>query len=281
MARSGSWILPLIAIIGIVGGVVAALSWSQPKAKLYTAVCVVGDVRARQMAYVSPGLSQRYLDARSMRYGIGTAAIGTWDSLGDAIAIGGRLWLRSTNAQSPRFFDIVTNPFFLTNNFTYVAATAPAPAQRTFGAIPFTQLWRELAADYNSGVLVAGYVQFKRLDTIALTRPPFKALPVTTHPQVYYTRPMETTENVWAYIVGVSGDGTRVERDRLLSRVLPEARTNVRGYAHVLVLRGTPSDNSVPTVEDVVSLGRVVDSSEVIQATLALHRLNRVRDCGN
>lgn len=264
-------------------GVSAAL-WLRPNLAQNTVpgLCVAGDIRARQMAYVAPGLSQRYLDARTMRYGIGTGAIGTWDSLGDALAVGGRLWLRSTNPQSPRFYDVVANPFFLTNSFTYVAAGAQPRETRALNPTTFAEAWRQLAERYADGVFVAGYVRFTQLQTIALSRPPLRALPVATHSQMYYTRPMETAENVWTYVVGVSGNSRRAEARRMLARVLPtepNAAPSPVGYGHALVLQHAPRGDAMPVAEDVVNLGRIVGTSTIAEGKLDVYLLDRLRDC--
>lgn len=240
-------------------------------------VCVAGDVRARELAYVAPDLRAHYFDARTMALGLGTAAVGSWESLGDAIAVGGRLWLRSTNEQSPRFYQLVSNPYFLSNHFTYIApgyAPARAVDLRTH---TLTAAWEKVLAGSDSGVMVGGYLRFASLHTIAIARAPLRAMPVTAHVPRYYVRPMETRHNVWAYVVGIGAapDAGPALLARALNRDDAEP-----GIVHVLILNAEPGDKTAPPAPAMVtSLGRALAHSIVEQGRLQIYSLQSLRDC--
>ena len=259
----------------IVAAVAVASGFRAPAGD--SGVCVAGDVRARELAYVAPDLRAHYFDARTMALGLGTAAVASWDSLGDAVAVGGRLWLRSTNEQSPRFYQLVSNPYFLSNHFTYIAPGGAPVRAVDLRTHTLTAAWERVLTGSDSGVMVGGYVRFASLHTIAIARAPLRAIPVTAHAPRYYVRPMETRHDVWAYVVGIGAgpDAGPAILGRALNRNDAEP-----GIVHALILSAEPADKTAPpTPATVVSLGRALAHSIVEHGRLQVYSLRTLRDC--
>lgn len=235
-----------------------------------TATCIVGDAQARRAAYVPHALAARDHDARAMAIGLGSAAIGTWDNLGDALAVGGRLWLRNTLRTSPRYYTPTHNRFFRSHYFLYAPAGAKPSAQMHLHAGDLAAL--ASARESRKGALFAGYARFATLATVAIAHAPMRGYAVAAHVPRYYTEPLERHEDVWAFVVGVAAP------DAALHARVAVAAGAVS--AHALVLRAPPDLHAEPRREDVVSLGRVVlPQSRVTQATLVLYSLRDLRAC--
>ena len=242
-----------------------------PPAPLAPATCLLGDAQARRAAYVPYDLAQRDYDARTIGVGFGSAAIGAWGSLGDALAVGGKLWLRSTLRDSPRYYAAIQNRYFRTHYFLYAPAGTRATARVNLTAGDLLQI--RTAHTDRAGALFAGYVRFAQLDTIAIAQPPLRAYAVATHVPRYYTEPLDRHRDVWAYVVGVLAH-TPTLQARL-------AADSAELFAHALILREAPADVAVaPAIKDVVSLGRVVHaSSRVANGAVEIFSLQNLRDC--
>lgn len=258
-----------VLLFVLAAAVVAASVAFAPMGFRAPSVCVVGEADARAQAYVPAQLAHAYFDAQRVRIGLGTAAVGTWATLGDALAVGERLWLRSTEAASPRFYSVVNNRYFQTNHFVFVPHDTQPVATHALTPTTLAELWPTLAQRYQGNTMLGGYVRFSALHTIAIARPPTRAVPVAGHAQKYYTQPMENFADIWTYLVAVSAPGAKA--------LLPSSDS---GMAHVLVLREAPHDLSqAPQPQEVRSLGRVVAHSRIEAGTLAVYSVGGGAHC--
>jgi hypothetical protein len=210
--------------------------------------CIVGDMRWRYDAQVPPQIADVYLDAQRLGIGFGAAAVGGWDGLGDALAVGGRVFVRHTNRAAPRYYGLAVNRYFQSNAFVYVPVRrAPDVSYRIDANTRMDQLLENLARAYPQGVMAAGVLRFAPLRTIAMSAPAVAGEPVTQRAVRYYRRPMEDVKKSWAYVVLAAA---RADDERLAA-VLPPAvvRTIPAGHALALRLRAAPADSAAALAE--------------------------------
>jgi hypothetical protein len=229
-----------------------------------------------------------YFDARKMRCGIGTGAVGGWESLGEAAVIGDRVWLRTTHKASPRYYRLVNNRYFQTSAFVYVPmGVSPARELRLTKEVALQKVWQQLAADYPNGVMVSGYVKMKQLNLIAIAEAPIASLVINKNVPYYYTRPMESFRDTWAFVVGISinkfprFDGAQ---RRLYERIAPLVNNGVhpewRGYAHALRLKTSPEKTGFTQVtNDSATIGQLIDTSLIEEGVLQLFPIRRIEAC--
>ena len=249
--------------------------------------CVVGDIRAREQATVPDALRDSLLDARRVRVGFGTAAIGGWDSLGDALATAGELWLRPTDRNSADYYGLTSSRFFRASAFIFVPREhTPRTRLRLAKGATVGEIWRNLAGRYPSGVIAAGYARAQVLNGIAIAAPAIHAMPISKYAPQYYTMPMESALDSWIYVVAVAVDPQRPALSiggPLLSRVIPSQmrQTHARyGYAHFLRLKNEPSTTLLPPKgANVASVGQLLDSTTVSDGELELYPLTRLSGC--
>jgi hypothetical protein len=236
--------------------------------------CVVGDMAARLAGEVPESLREVYLDARRIKVGLGAAAVGGWESLGDALVAEGRVWLRTTHPGSPRYYRTVSNPYFQSNAFVHVpAARANAGTFRVPPGTSMRRLWEELASRYPRGVIAAGGLEFAELHTIAIAVPAIDGHAVLMNAARYYTRPMESRRAVKAYVVMMAARAGTSWFDAFRLRMLPPAgETGLAALAHALPLGGAPA----PGAE---AVGQIVASSLIDGGELALYPITRVGEC--
>lgn len=250
-------------------------------------LCVLGDAEARSQAVVPPELAMHAVDAARLGPGVGTAAIGNWETLGEALAVGGEAYVRSSDYGAPDYYRLLHGPRFLTSTFAYVPpGQAPRARLPVTAGQDFRALWRQLAADYPDGVLVAGYVRFRSLRTFAISRPAIRGLPVLANSTLYYTEPMESLADVWVYLVGLAarGNGPLVREDAPLFRRLLAQRADgaLDSFAHALVLAEPPADpRQPPSPAQAVNVGRVMADSILEQGELALYPAYRLAACSD
>ncbi len=279
--------MPLRKEIGIlfaIGGVAVVIFgplWWRPASP-----CVAGDLAARTQAKVPEAMKDVYLDAKKMQFGMGSAAIGGWEGLGDAVATGGTVWVRTTNARSPNYYTAVHNRYFQSNGFVYVAPDlANASSWQPRQATTLTQLWEVLAKKYPAGVMLAGYVRLAPLRLIAIAQPAVNGNPVLKNAAHYYTRPMGTAPQAWAYVVGVAAANTattRPDRDWLtpLLTAHAEADSAGTGMLYALWLNSAPADlHSPPGSENVNNVGQLVADSKIVEGELKLYPMTRAGHC--
>jgi hypothetical protein len=246
-------------------------------------VCVVGDVRARLAARVPDPLRTVWLDAEQIGAGLGSAAIGGWEGLGDALVVSGQAYVASTRNDTPVYQNLVHDRRFQSSNLVYVPSAARArDLVRVEPGLSLDALWRQLAARYPGGVLVAGTVQWQRLQRYAMTRPPIDGLSIFEHTTHYYTQPMETLSGVWTYLVGIAAHPRAMPTgNRLYVKLFarrPDGSLDLP--AHVLVLKAMPAEPTrAPTAEETVSVGRAASSSLLAGGLLALYPLEDVTAC--
>lgn len=240
--------------------------------------CVAGGAHSRAQAEVPEELRDRYLDAETMRVGLGSAAIGGWKSLGDALVVDGRAWLRTTHKNSPRYYRVVANRYFQSNYFVSVpAAREPAENLMVRPGTTLRALADGLARRFPAGVIAAGYARFDTLASIAIAAPAVNGEPIARHAARYYTRPMESARDTLAYVVLLTAAGGNS------AGLLPapvEKNTRHAHLAYALRLRTPPVDMTRPPNEQtVMSLGQVVSGSVFAEAALALYPITRAGDC--
>jgi len=274
-------------IIGILFAIgIAAAVMFGPGLVGQVSTCVIGDMSGRAQAVVPHALQGLYLDAQQMQFGLGSGAIGGWEGLGDALAVNGLAWVRTTNPQSPRYHETVSNRYFQSNAFVYVPPERSTDISwKATKETAISKVWEELAAEYPDGVMLAGYVRFSQLHVIAIAKPATDGKSVTKNATYYYTRPMESAQDAWTYVVGVAGGKPSTVRPdhAALTRLLPPASNRAsqgRGLAHVLLLKSTPENFQLPPArESVVAVGQLVTNSVVVQGELRLYPISHASEC--
>jgi hypothetical protein len=268
-------------------GITAAVIYG-PALVGQVSTCVVGDMSGRAQAVVPNSMKSLYLDAQQMQFGLGSGAIGGWEGLGDALAVNGLVWVRTTNTQSPRYHETVSNRYFQSNAFVYVPpGQATEISWKAKKEIATGKVWEELAAEYPDGVMLAGYVRFSQLHMIAIAKPATDGKSVTKNATHYYTRPMESVRDAWAYVVGVAGNKPSTVRPdhAAIMRLLPPASSRAgqgRGLAHVLLLKSTPENFQLPPArENVMAVGQLVTNSVMAQGELKLYPISHASECDN
>jgi hypothetical protein len=263
-----------IAALAIAAGItVLAFGFVPP-----TVTCVVGDMRWRYDALVPAQIANVHLDAQRLGVGFGAAAIGGWDGLGDALAVGGRVFVRHTNRAAPRYYGLAVNRYFQSNAFVYVPARrAPDVSYRLDANTRMDQLLETLARAYPQGVVAAGVLRFAPLRTIAMSAPAVAGEPVTQRAVRYYTRPMEDVKESWAYVVLAAARAG----DERLAAVLPPAamRTIPAGHALALRLRAAPTDTATAPAENAVSVGQLLRDAIAVEGQLALYPISHTFAC--
>ncbi len=268
--------------IGVVSAVIFGPLWWRPAIP-----CVAGDMAARAQARVPDKLREIYLDARNMQFGLGSAAIGGWEGLGDAIAVGGLAWVRTTRADSPKYFATVSNRYFQSNGFAYIPRDRGDESRfRLERPATLAQLWESLAKQYPEGVMFSGYIRFAPLRLIAIARPAIDGRAVLKNAAYYYTRPMESAPETWAYVVGIATAKSTISRTgrAWLSSLLaahPDRSGNGVGLAHALWLKSAPADIQLPPArENVSAVGQLVtDQTTLMEGELRLYPVTRAGGC--
>ncbi len=274
--------LGILLGIGVAAAVIFGPLWRRPAVP-----CVAGDMTARAQARVPDSLKEIYLDAENMRFGLGSAAIGGWEGLGDAIAVGGQAWVRTTRADSPKYFATVNNRYFQSNGFAYIPHDREHESSfRLEQPTTLAQLWESLAKKYPEGVMFSGYVRLAPLRLIAIARPAIDGRAVFKNAPSYYTRPMESAQEAWAYVVGIAAAKSAISRtDRAwLSSLLvtrPDRAGNSAGLVHALWLKSAPVEvQSPPARENVNAVGQLVaDQTTLMEGELKLYPVTRAGGC--
>lgn len=265
--------------IGIVTAVIFGPMWWWP-----VSPCVIGDMTARARAQVPDDLREIYFDATKIQFGFGSAAVGGWDGLGDAVVVGGTVWVRTTNARSPNYFTTVSNRYFQSNGLAFIA---PGRASELTWQVPsslsLTRLWEVLAKQRPEGVVFAGYLRFALLRLIGISRAAIDGRPVLQNAPWYYTRPMESANEAWAYVVGIAAANAVVARpDKVwMSAMLANTGAGFgTGLAHALWLKSVPSDLHAPPARDqVIAVGQLVTDSTLLEGELHLYPMTRMGGC--
>lgn len=273
--------LGILLGIGLAAAVVFGPLWWRPAVP-----CVAGDLAARARAQVPDELREIYLDAAAMRFGLGSAAIGGWEGLGDAVAANGLAWVRTTRAASPKYFGVVSNRYFQSNGFVYLPLDRE-PLSRWHPEQPATlaQLWESLARRHPEGVMFGGYLKAAPLHLIAISRPAIDGKEVLKNAAHFYTRPMESAAEAWVYVVGVAAPAATLSRpDRGgLTALLASRAGGMTGLTHALWLRAAPVDRQAPpTRGSVQAVGQLVaEQTILIEGELELHPVTRAGGCGD
>ncbi|MHB1140139.1 MAG: hypothetical protein ACYC1T_00075 [Sulfuricaulis sp.] len=276
--------LGIVLGIGLAAAIIFGPLWWRPALP-----CVAGDLTERAQARVPDKLREIYLDAQNIQFGFGSAAIGGWEGLGDAIAAGGLAWVRTTHARSPKYFATVSNRYFQSNGFAYVSHDRePISNFRLEQPATLAQLWDSLARQYPEGVMFSGYVRVAPLRLIAIARPAIDGRAVLKNAAYYYTRPMESAPEAWVYVAGIGAARStisRMGRAWLASLLTPRADTAGvgAGLAHALWLQSAPVDVQLPPVrEQVIAVGQLVaDQTTLMEGELKLYPVTRAGGCGN
>lgn len=271
--------IAIVLVIALVTAVLFSPSLLQP-----VTTCVVGDARARWDGRVPAELRQVFFDAQEMELGLGAAALDGWSGLGDAVAVGGRVWSRPTDRVAADFYGLASGRYFQSNAFTYVPkGQARHASWRPARGTTLADNWTRLAHDFPDGVVAAGFVRFRELRMIAIAAPAADGRPILRAAAHYYTQPMETAYDTWAYVIGLTTPetGHRFWDQVARARLFVPAATSASMQAHALRIRGTPENIHTPRPEHVLSVGEVVDSSMIVGGELALFPIARVAACGD
>ena len=241
--------------------------------------CVVGDVRALRAGIVPETLRHAQLDAALMHVGVGVAAIEGWEGLGDAIVVGGRVYVRTTRRETRRPQALESGRFFQTSSLVYVPPGVSARATMSVEAgTTLDNLWQQLATRYPNGVLVAGTAQWQQLRRYTITRAAIDGLTIPEHATDYYTQPMQNSPDTWTYMVGIAASASSVPAAGTLFARHPDGRLNLP--VHLLVLKGEPTDRAqAPKPEEALTVGRAAGDSRLANAELSLYPLHHPGAC--
>lgn len=271
----------ILLAVGVFAAVIFGPLWWRP-----VNPCVAGDLAARAQARIPAAARDLYLDAGKMRFGMGSAAIGGWEGLGDAVAAGGTVWVRTTNTRSPNYYATVHNRYFQSNGFVYVApGRASEGVWQARQPTTLAQLWEALAKTYPAGVVFAGYARLAPLRLIAIARPAIDGKPVLKNAPYYYTRPLGSASQAWTYVVGIAAANTaasRPDRDWLSSllAVPPDRHGHGAGIAYALWLDSAPRDfHAPPGRGNVNQVGQLVPDAAIAQGALELYPVTRAGGC--
>lgn len=254
----------------------------QPPAGL----CVLGDAGSRLAARIPPELASAYVDSTRFALGFGSGAIGSWKGLGEALAVDGQVYVRNTDYPTPQYYRLLQARRFQTNAFAYVPRGTRARERVALRhAARFGESWQELGTHYPDGALVAGFVQFRTLRTIAISRPATHGLPMLPNPAHYYTEPMASADNAWTYVVGLVARGQlpppRTDDPLFLRLIARRGDGRLDTYALALQLAAAPGDPSRTTDLQPISLGRVTGDSVIEQGDVSVFPADRLAACSD
>lgn len=248
--------------------------------------CLIGDMAARAQARVPEHFKEIYFDAERMQFGLGSAAVGGWEGLGDAVAADGVVFVRTTNIRSPKYFDTVSNRYFQSNGFVYIApGQASESSWRATQPTSLVQLWETLAKKNPEGVMFSGYVRLAPLRLIAIARPAIDGGSLLKNAPSYYTRPMESAAGAWAYVVGIAATNSALTRRNhgwLASLLTPHLHLVAPGVglAYALLLKSVPADvSSPPRRNEVHAVGQLVADTSIVEGELKLYPVTRAGNC--
>ncbi|MHB8622485.1 MAG: hypothetical protein ACYC9J_05435 [Sulfuricaulis sp.] len=273
--------LGILLGIGAISGLIFGPLWWRPANP-----CLVGDMAARAHGQVPDAVKEIYFDAKRMQFGLGSAALGGWSGLGDAIVAGGVVWVRTTNIRSPKYFSTISNRYFQSNGFVYIApGQASVSRWRPTHPTSLAQLWQALAEKNPDGVMFSGYVRLAPLRLIAIAQPAIDGRSVRKNAASYYTRPMESAPAAWTYAVGIAVAHPALSRRdhgwlaSLLAADPDRADPDV-GLAYALQLDSVPGEfNSPPTGIEITALGQLVADATIVAGELKLYPITRIGRC--
>src|SRR3990172_25798 len=273
--------LGILIGLGVFAAVIFGPSWWRP-----VNPCVIGDMSARAQAQVPAALKEIYFDAQNMQFGLGSAAVGGWEGLGDAVAVDGSVWIRNTNNRSPKYYATVSNRYFQSNGFVFVPPGIEREQRwRTSSPTSLAQLWETLAKKNSAGVIFAGYVRLAPLRFIAIAHPAIDGRPVSKNAPYYYTRAMQSTPEAWAYVVGVAAANASMKRadHAWVSSMLiaPPSRQDAGArLVHALSLKSAPDDlHAPPRRDNVLAVGQLMAEAAMVEGELTLYPVTRAGDC--
>lgn len=269
----GLWTVPAFALFVLA---LVALQREPPPG-----LCVLGDVRERQAGRIPAALVEEVFDASAFSLGVGNAASGGWGGLGEALIVGGEAFVRNTAYESPQYYKLQRTPRFQAT--TLAAVPAGVPPRALLALTPggsMSDVLQGLARRYPEGVLAAGFVQFEVLRRFAISRPPIHGEPILARPARYYTEPMESGEQVWAYVVALAMGNTPAP-DSPAARLLPlRANRGPESFAMALALAEPPVlTDETPNRSTLRNLGRVSGGSVVARGELVLYPARPLADC--
>lgn len=247
-------------------------------------LCVLGDAEAHLAAHIPPELAGAYVDSARFTLGFGSGAIGSWAGLGEALAVDGQVYVRSTDYPTPQYYRVLQARRFQTSAFAYVPhATRAREVLALRQGERFGEAWRELGNRYPDGALIAGFVRFRTLRSIAISRPATNGLPVLLHPAHYYTEPLASADDVWTYVVGVAARGPMppARADEPLFRRLIARGSDGRLDTYALALQLAVAPGDLTRVADLqpIGLGRVMGNSLIEQGSVSVYPADRLAPC--
>jgi hypothetical protein len=202
------------------------------------------------------------------------------------VAVDGSVWIRNTNNRSPKYYATVSNRYFQSNGFIFVPPGIERELRwRVASPTSLTQLREALAKKNPAGVIFAGYVRLVPLRLIAIAHPAIDGRPVSKNAPYYYTRPMQSAPEAWAYVVGVAAANASMKRadHAWLSSMLiaPPSREDAgAGLVHGLWLKSAPDDlHSPPRRDNVLAVGQLMAETSMVEGELTLYPVSRAGSC--
>lgn len=249
-------------------------------------LCVLGDARALHAAVVPPELANEKFDAARLRAGFGFATTHAWTRLGEAIVVEGMLYTRPTDPEARDYYQLDSATSFRTTAFAALPNDAVTRERVVLRAGQrFDALWRELGAQFPDGALAVGLVEFRKLQTLAISRPPTLGLPVYSSSALYYTEPMETRAPALALITGLTAHrGVLSARggEELFARLVarrPDSKPDLYAQALVLNAPRLTSWGQLPRPLPAQAVGRIAGTSIIERGELLLYPATQLGEC--
>jgi hypothetical protein len=249
-------------------------------------LCVLGDARAFHAAAVPAEFANQLFNAAPLRAGFGVASRDDWSRLGEALVFEGRLYTRPTDPQARDYYQLDASEQFRTTAFAALPADAVTRERVVLRAGQrFDDLWRELGAQFPEGALAVGLVEFRRLQTLAISRPATHGLPVFSSSALYYTEPMETRNAALAIVVGLAAHrGVLSTRsgEELFARLVarrPDGRADLYAQALVLDTPRLTSWGQLPRPLPAQAVGRIAAASIIERGEILLYPATQLSDC--
>ncbi len=273
--------ITILLAIGLAAAVIFGPLWWRP-----VSPCVLGDFAARSQAKIPEALKDIYFDAEQIQFGFGTAAIGEWQGLGDSVVANGMAWVRNTNRQSPKYYNVVSNRYFQSNALVYLPrGYAFESAWQPSQVMSLPQLWEALTKKYPNGAVFVGYLRLTPLRLMAIARPAIDNRGILKNAPYYYTHPLQSSTETWAYVVGVAAGSVATDRidRRWLGDMLETGSTRAprnQGLMHALVLKSAPVDFQAPPQRaEIIGVGQLVADSAIAAGELKLYPISRAGNC--
>ena len=254
-----------------------------------TTLWYVGDVKDVIAGRV-PAESHRWIDADSFLLGFEAGSPEGMEGLGEFLAVNGTAYTKSTLEDSPRYYQVVHDDAFVTTGAVFLPPDSRPAARVTFGddpshgTITMAALYDELYhATGEQAYVVAGFVEFDTLETLAVSRAPIYGEDLFQNRSSYYRFGPQKTHRASTYLVGCAADFDAepdpTRRDAL-GRVLYDnpydTTTGLTTHAHVLVLDEPLRSSRTIHPDAVTDVNHLLSQSTVRRARLHLYPISQL-----